>query len=151
MKIGTYEIDLRSAAIGALAAWIACSMFEKSDNGVFSPDGKSSSGHWYDFGNGMVNLDRVNLITTTVSYGSRALKITDEGCEEAIEHFEKESSRKLSEDERRQRFLSKIRAQIEFDDFTLNLECYDVENKSDIRKAFRSWKQTLAEIKKAQR
>lgn len=150
MKIGTYEIDLRSAAIGALAAWIACTMFAGSGDGDSSSDSQPSSGHWYDFGNGMVNLDRVNLITTCVTFGYEDFKITDEGCEDAIELFVKESSKDLSEDELRDRF-GKISAHIEFDDFTLNLERFEVQNKNDIRKAFRSWKQTLAGIKKAQR
>ena len=150
MRIGTYEIDLRSAAIGALAAWIGCTMFAGSGDDVYSSDAKSSSGHWYDFGNGMVNLDRVNLITTSVTFGYSTFKITDEGCEEAIELFVKESSKDLGEDERRDRF-GKIWAHIEFDDFTLNLESFEVQDKNDIRRAFRSWKQTLAGIKKAQR
>ena len=152
MKIGTYEIDLRSAAIGALAVWIACSMFGGSGDGAASTVAKASTGHWYDFGNGMVNLDRVNLITTSVTYDNYGgpFRITDEGCNEAIEWFVKMSKRTPS-------LLTKphentqIKAHIEFDDFTLNLASYDVQDKNDIKKAFRSWMKTLAEIKKAQK
>ena len=150
MKIGTYDIDLKSLALGALAAWIVCSVSGKSGDDVVLHDGGASSGHWYDFGNGMVNLDQVNLITTCVNFEYRTFKITDEGCEDAIELFAEGSSKDLSEDDRNYRF-GKILAHIEFDDFTLNLESFEVHDKNDIRRAFRSWKQTLGEIKKAQR
>lgn len=151
MKIGTYEIDLRSAAIGALVAWIGCTMFVGSGDGNSSSDAKSSTGHWYDFGNGMVNLDRVNLITTSVRFRyADQFKITDVGCEDAVKVFtEIASDPKSTEYDRNA--IKTISAQVEFDDFTLTLEDFEVKDKSDIRRAFRSWKQTLSEIKKAQR
>ena len=155
MKIGTYEIDLRSAAIGALAVWIACSMFGGSGDGAASTVAKASTGHWYDFGNGMVNLDQVNLITTHVTFDQGfggPFRITDEGCNEATEFFVRESKRPPSTSIlTKPHKFEQINAHIEFDDFTLNLENYDVQDKNDIKKAFRSWMKTLAEIKKAQK
>ena len=62
MKIGTYDVDLKSVAIGAFISLV-----------VFNIGGSSkrvaSAGHWYDYGNGMVNLDLVNHISTKANFG----------------------------------------------------------------------------------
>ena len=109
-------------------------------------DGSSaSSGHWYDFGNGMINLDNVHHISGEAYFSilgeRKRFSLTEVGAQNAVAAL-KAASEVASQ--------LNVNALIRFDNFELGLQTVTVDTSSEaeILGAFHSWMSNLEEVKK---